>query len=181
MATVLGAAVGMVFISAVHVMRSTDNSQPPQQAAYSPPIAASPTASTTLQVAEPVVAPLASEQEPRKAELPPVATDSIAQEAAILEQARVKLSSDASSALALLQQSAAKYPHGKLTMEREFLLIDALRRLGRNAEARRRAQALIEASPDGLYAKQLRQLIDLSPADASSNDDFLKGSPPKAQ
>ena len=43
----------------------------------------------------------------------------------------------------MLERHAALFPMGQLSMEREFLAVQALRRLGRLAEARARASALL--------------------------------------
>ena len=43
--------------------------------------------------------------------------------------------------------------------ERELIAIDALQRLRRYAEARRRARRMIERTPDGIYAERARAIL----------------------
>jgi hypothetical protein len=107
--------------------------------------------------AEAEVAPLADDStEPPS----PRAPDSLAEEAALLERARGALASSPGEALARTEEHAARFPSGKLGMERELVAIDALRRLGRRAEARTRAESLLERAHGGLYEPRLRQLLD---------------------
>ncbi len=93
-------------------------------------------------------------------EPPPRAPDSLAEEAALLERARGALASSPGEALARTEEHAARFPSGKLGMERELVAIDALRRLGRRAEARARAESLLGRAHGGLYEPRLRQLLD---------------------
>lgn len=88
----------------------------------------------------------------------PPATD-ISEEARLLETARGSLASDPAFALAVVQHHELKYPNGQLSAEREFIAVDALLRLGRRAEAERRAGPSLTRDPEGLYAKRLRQLL----------------------
>src|SRR5262249_8668637 len=62
---------------------------------------------------------------------PDAEVDMLAQEVALLDRARAALASSPAQALALADEHAARFPHGKLGMEREMVAIDALRRLGR--------------------------------------------------
>ena len=78
----------------------------------------------------------------------------------MLERAREKLGSDPAAALAELDAHAAKFPSGQLGSERELLAIDAQKRLGRNAEAKKRGEAFIARNPKSLYAERVRKLID---------------------
>jgi hypothetical protein len=87
-------------------------------------------------------------------------TDSLAQEAALLERARASLGASPAEALALTEAHAAQFPGGKLSMEREFVAIDALRRLGRSAQARARGEALLPRVRGGLYEERLKELLD---------------------
>jgi hypothetical protein len=82
------------------------------------------------------------------------------QEALLLERARAALHASPAEALALTDAHAAKFPNARLAMERELLAIDALRRLGRAAEARRRGEALEARDRGGLYKERLRTLLD---------------------
>lgn len=86
----------------------------------------------------------------------PVARDTLAEEEALLEQARRALASSPGAALALLRQHQQRFPAGQLTAERMFLSVDALRRAGDRAGAERQTQALLKRFPSSVYAGQLR-------------------------
>jgi hypothetical protein len=85
-----------------------------------------------------------------------VARDTLAEEEALLEQARRSLASSPGAALALLRQHQQRFPAGQLTAERLFLSVDALRRVGDRAGAERQAQVLLKRFPGSVYAGQLR-------------------------
>jgi hypothetical protein len=103
--------------------------------------------------------PEATTSSPSTAAAPSSAQDTLALEAALLESARQALADDPSRALRLLADHARSYPAGKLSMERELLVIEALNRAGRGGEAQARARALLARSPGSLYEARLRRLI----------------------
>lgn len=76
-------------------------------------------------------------------------------EAELLEQARAALKSDPARALQRANEHAARFPGGVLVQEREVIAIQALRQLGRDAEADRRAQAFAKAFPGSAFARKL--------------------------
>ena len=76
-------------------------------------------------------------------------------EAELLEQARSALKSDPARALAKANEDARLYPRGVLVQEREVIAIQALRRLGRSAEADRRAEAFGKAFPGSAFQRKL--------------------------
>lgn len=78
-----------------------------------------------------------------------------ASEAELLEQARAALKSAPGRALQRANEHAARFPRGVLVQEREVLAIQALRKLGRSAEADRRAEAFAKAFPGSAFARQL--------------------------
>ncbi len=79
-------------------------------------------------------------------------------EAALLEQARAALKSgDSARALQRASEHAHRYPRGILIQEREVLAIQALRRLGRDAEADRRADAFAKAYPGSAFQRKLHR------------------------
>jgi hypothetical protein len=53
-----------------------------------------------------------------------------------------------------------EFPNGALLVEREFLTVSALERLGRRREAEARANALRARSPGSLYERRLEKLFD---------------------
>lgn len=76
-------------------------------------------------------------------------------EAELLEQARAALKSAPGRALQRANEHAARFPRGVLVQEREVLAIQALRGLGRDAEADRRAEAFAKAFPGSAFARKL--------------------------
>jgi hypothetical protein len=84
------------------------------------------------------------------------ARDSLADEEALLEQARRLAGASPSQAFALLQQHQRRFPAGQLAAERMFLSVDVLTRLGNPAGARKQADALIRAFPNSVYAAQVK-------------------------
>lgn len=107
-----------------------------------------PSDATTSEAAAPKAKPAA----PLPSKPTPPAAPS---EADLLEQARTALKSDPSRALARANEAAQRYPRGVLVQEREVLAIQALRRLGRSAEADRRAEAFAKAFPGSAFQRKL--------------------------
>jgi hypothetical protein len=73
----------------------------------------------------------------------------------LLEQARSSLKSDPARALSRANEARTRYPRGVLVQEREVLAIQALRRLGRGAEADTRAAAFAKAFPGSAFQRKL--------------------------
>lgn len=104
---------------------------------------------------EPALVPEAtSGSAPPPASAPP-ADGGLSRELALLERARSELERRPGSALVLLAQHGREFPRGALSLEREFLEISALVRLGRRTEAEARAKALRARSPGSLYERRL--------------------------
>lgn len=78
-------------------------------------------------------------------------------EAELLEQARAASKSDPARTLQRASEHAARFPRGVLVQEREVLAIQALRRLGRDAEADRRAEAFAKAFPGSAFQRKLQR------------------------
>lgn len=98
---------------------------------------------------------------PSAAPPPPSAAppaDALLEEMSLLEPARRALASNPTEALARLNEHAARFPRGKMSVERELMTVDALRRLGRTAEARTRCEALLRQVQGGLYEERVRTL-----------------------
>jgi hypothetical protein len=89
----------------------------------------------------------------------PPTPDALALEVAGLDRARSLLASDPGGALALVAQGATRAPNAVLAEERELIAIDALHRLGRSAEARARADALLARHPASLYARRIDAML----------------------
>jgi hypothetical protein len=120
-----------------------------------PPVAPTP-AQTPSSAPQPVESAPSVAVEPAPAKLverptPPAQLS----EAELLEQARAALKSAPGRALQRANEHAARFPRGVLVQEREVLAIQALRRLGRDAEADRRTEAFAKAFPGSAFARKL--------------------------
>jgi hypothetical protein len=134
----------------------------PKPRAVEPAVSAAPI-ETALPVAAPeptLPRPVARPASSAASAEPSSETDSLAREAALLERARAALGTSPAEALSLCEAHAAQFPAGKLGMERELVALDALRRLGRTAEARTRGEALLSRARGGLYEERIRKLVD---------------------
>ena len=130
------------------------------------PVAPSASAATPRSVAafprQPTVAP-----SPSAADTPVLAgtrtpsesASALTAESELLERARSALRRSPLEALRLANEHAERFPHAQLGSERALIQIDALHRLGRDAEAQSSAQALLAGSPDGLYVERVRKLL----------------------
>ena len=83
----------------------------------------------------------------------------LARETQLLERARQLLGSSPGRALGELAQHQREFPNGALQLEREFLAVDALLRLGRRAEAKKRAAQLRARAPGSIYDRRISQLF----------------------
>ncbi len=70
--------------------------------------------------------------------------------------ARAQLKTNPALTLSLLEKHAVLYPNGMLTPEREVLTIEALRNLGRNADAEQRLVRFLAQYPDSPHLRVLR-------------------------
>lgn len=85
--------------------------------------------------------------------------DKLAEEEALLEQARAQLRQNPSRALGLLRRHQSQFPGGQLAAERMFLSVDCLSRLGMRAQAEREAKALAQRYPNSAYARRAPLLL----------------------
>jgi hypothetical protein len=77
-------------------------------------------------------------------------------EVELLLEARRVIRDDAEAAMRILAEHAARFPAGMLALEREVLAIEALRKLGRDAEAARRLARFRAEHPESLHLPALR-------------------------
>jgi hypothetical protein len=99
----------------------------------------------------PVVAPTPQPKPAAVQEAPRVS------EAELLLKARQALKRDPELALQLASEHQAQYAKGRLTPEREVLAIEALRNLGRKAEADERLHKFEARYPESIHLKRLRE------------------------
>jgi hypothetical protein len=109
-----------------------------------------PAASADAPLARPADRPRAPSAEPR---------DRLAEEEALLEEARKTLAQDPARALTLLRRHQLRFARGELTAERMYLSVDCLARLGKREAAKREADALIERYPNSAYARRAPLLL----------------------
>jgi len=84
----------------------------------------------------------------------------LAAERRLLDSARSELvGGEPNHALSLLDAHRARFPKGVLAEERDALTIQALAKSGRNDEARARAQAFREHTPDSLFRSAVESAI----------------------
>jgi hypothetical protein len=136
-------------VAAVAASLAPARDAPPPAPAPSTTVRPSPVASLPP---DPAIALAPSDADP-----PP--RDSLAMEAELVERARRALDDDPVLALSLAREHARLHPRGQLAAERVIVEIQALARLGRRVEAHRLAVAVLEGSPDGLYAERIRSLL----------------------
>lgn len=115
-----------------------------------PPVAADPAPAATPSAAT------APEPAPSAPSLEKPSAPAQLSEVELLEQARQSLKSDPSRALQRANEHARRFPRGVLVQEREVLAIQALRRLGRDAEADRRTEAFSKAFPGSAFQRSLK-------------------------
>ena len=136
-----------------------DRAVAPAAASRTPPQAA-PSASFRNVIVE---APAASPRTPAitSSAVSETATseDQLAREIALLETARRKLGASPAAALSALRDHEVRFPAGQLRIEREFLIVDALVRLGRRSEAEARARSLAQQAPQSLYGERLNEIL----------------------
>jgi hypothetical protein len=85
--------------------------------------------------------------------------DALGAEAKLIERARAVLTESPARALELVGEHQTRFPRGQLAAERTIVKIDALRRLGRRAEAEALASRVLAQEPKGLYANRVRRAL----------------------
>jgi hypothetical protein len=177
----IGAGLGVATVGAAHVVPQWLHGPPPDETSLPRPVAPRASAAEvppadpgprTLRVIPPEAPVEAPPSKPSlkgpSAVVPSTGdrpvndprTDSLGEEAAVLERARASLRSDPQLALRLCDEHARQYARGKLGIEREMVAIEALGRLGRRAEARRRGEALLAHARGSLYEDRIHGLLD---------------------
>ena len=171
--TAIGAVVAVAIAGGSLVVNRTTASTAPSEAAEGqtlPPPVAEPRApeqseavhSVSIESLPSVGLPAARVAvTPSRAEAPESegGADALTRELRLVDGARVELAVRPSHAYDLLVRHAAEFPGGQLASEREVLLVDALIRTGRRAEAEARARALGAREPGSPYAQRVDALL----------------------
>jgi hypothetical protein len=151
----LGGASGY----AVHALSS------PHEA---PTVASAPTRATApaqVAVQEQAPPPIAVEALPAlqlptaPASAPRLKVDPRLEEAELLEKARALVGASPGAALKLTQDHSRDFPRGRLGAEADLIASQALLAMGKTAAAKERANASLRRYPNGLYARQLREIV----------------------
>jgi hypothetical protein len=171
------APVASVAPAVVEASPTKSRARPPAAAPAAPTVAVP--AATTAALPAPAsappaptvatLAPVEQDRAPSAKPRLPAATEStpaqpvldpLTREAAMLEHARASLDRDPRASLAELDACAATFPSGTLRIERELLAVDALKRVGRRDEARRRGETLLVAARGSIYEPRVRSMLD---------------------
>ncbi|MBX7113266.1 MAG: hypothetical protein K1X64_02945 [Myxococcaceae bacterium] len=95
---------------------------------------------------------------------PMAKSDSLSEEAALIEQARTALlKNDLPAALAALTQHHATFPSGRMVEERDVMMIQVLLGQGRDAQARAAADRFRHEHPSSLLRPTLDALFEQAP------------------
>ena len=156
----LGALALLVAGGGAWLLSTSQSASPPApiSASPTPPAPAAPAPAAPPLEQAPAAAP-----ESAVAPAPPLpavpdkpAAPAQLSEAELLEQARSALKADPSRALQRANEHRRRYPGGVLVQEREVIAIQALRQLGRTAEAEQRAEAFSKAFPGSAFQRKLK-------------------------
>lgn len=91
---------------------------------------------------------------------PKLRLDPRLEEAELLEKARGLVGSSPAAALKLTADHSRDFPRGRLGAEADLIAAQSLLAMGKVAAAKQRAQASLARYPSGLYARQLREIIE---------------------
>ena len=91
---------------------------------------------------------------------PKLKLDSRLEEVELLEKARSLVGSNPAAALKLTAGYSLDFPKGRLGAEADLIAAQSLLGMGKVAAAKQRAQASLSRYPSGLYARQLREIIE---------------------
>jgi hypothetical protein len=154
-----GAAGSTVIASGVVLAVSLSHAEappsPPAPAAVVEPLHQNSEPPRSVEVGpapEVTVAPLPSARVVRE-------TPATWDEPQLIEKARRALASDPRRALSLAQEHQRRFPSGALGVEREVILVEALARAGRSAEAKRRALAFEARYANSIHLPRVRALL----------------------
>lgn len=81
----------------------------------------------------------------------PASSNTGVQEYELIRAARAALPTDPARALALARTHEKKFPHGVLVQEREVIVINALKKLGKTGEADSRADEFKKSHPESAH------------------------------
>jgi hypothetical protein len=127
--------------------------------AVAPPVAAPSVVAEPEVLPEPQLNPSPALPIVSGSPAPSTSGASLAAEAQLLEQARREVRAAPEVALHIAAEHAQRFPRAQLASERALIQIEALHRLGRDAEARALARNISGGAAGGLYAERIKQLL----------------------
>jgi hypothetical protein len=152
----IGAARGL----AAHSWAGSHDPPPAPVVAVSA-VAVAPAAAPSLAASAVPVEALPLLQLPAPTPEPPrLKLDPRLEEAELLEKARGLVGSNPAAALKLTAEHARDYPKGRLGAEADLIAAQSLLALGNVSAAKARAKASLARYPRGLYARQLREIVE---------------------
>ncbi len=86
-------------------------------------------------------------------------------ETQLIGRAQVLIHTHPQQALRLCEEHARRYPNGMLAQEREVLMVEALKRTGRDREAAEASEQLLQTNPDTAHRNKIKVLIGDGGAD----------------
>ncbi len=89
--------------------------------------------------------------------------DDLSRETNLLRDASDAVARDPRLSLALVERHEREFPRGNMAAEREWLAAQALRNMGRIAEARSRGEGLIARFPSSPYVQMTRRMLATLP------------------
>lgn len=157
-----GAFIAVIGGGSGYLVHALASQQAPAPVAPAVVVAAPPVQS----VAAPVTPAVAVEALPAlqlptaPAAAPKLKLDPRLEEAELLEKARSLVGTNPAAALKLTAEHARDFPKGRLMAEADLLAAQALLGTGNTAAAKQRAQAALKRYPNGIYARQLRDIVE---------------------
>lgn len=151
------AAIGGASGYLVHALASKHDVPPPATpVAVAAPVVAAPvlTPPVAVEALPALQLPTAPPEAPR------LKLDPRLEEAELLEKARALVASNPSQALRLTADYGRQFPKGRLGAEADLIAAQSLLALGNASAARVRARASLKRYPNGLYARQLREIAE---------------------
>ncbi len=151
-----GAAGGLL----VHSLTPTQRAQLPVPVVAPMNAPAAPAALDHGAPAPVSVDSLPALQLPAVAPAPSLKVDPRLAEAELLEKARALVGTSPSAALKLTAEHGRDFPKGRLHAEADLIAAQALLGMGKAAAAKERARQSLSRYPNGLYARQLREIAE---------------------
>lgn len=161
----LGLGLAVLVAGSVYLLGSSGTARAPvvsPPARPTVPPASAPPASAPQTVEPPPreLGPSFGPPPPSKPGRPaPRRRDTLAEEVRLISRAQRAVRGSPGRALSLTRRHRARFPRGVLVQEREALAIEALVRLGRRDQARRRADRLYRRSPATGYRLRIEALL----------------------